>query len=67
MEKDISILEHIAPSTVFQGLPGQYCEEMAAVIQDKFFRRGQIIISETLSRILIKMTTFLLDKYTIGE
>jgi len=67
MEKDISILEHIAPSTVFKGLPGQYCEEMAAVIQDKFFRRGQIIISETLSRILIKMTTFLLDKYTIGE
>jgi hypothetical protein len=42
----MNILDHIASTPLFQGLPKEHLEDLATVIEDKVFRQGQLIFSE---------------------
>ncbi len=42
----MNILDHIASTPLFQGLPKEHLEDLATVIEDKVFRQRQLIFSE---------------------
>jgi CRP-like cAMP-binding protein len=42
----MGIVKHIASIPLFEGLPTEQLEELAMIVTDQVFRRGQIIFSE---------------------